>query len=350
MPDTVYIDGSQGEGGGQILRTSLALSIITGRPVAFERIRAGRSKPGLRAQHLTCVKAASKVCSGQVEGAKLGSTSLRFVPGPARGGTYRFEVGTAGSTSLVLHTIALPLALASSRSVLTIRGGTHAPFSPAYHFLDWQWAPLLRRLGMDVDVSLVKAGYCPKGGGEIRARIRPTTRIAPLVLWPRGDLEQLDGLSMLSSLPRSIAERQRRRALSRLDAAGLPCGIELRDFPSPGMGTMLLLRCRHTGGARACFTALGAKGKRAETVADEAVDDLLVFLDTEGTVDRHTADQLLLPLALADGPSEYSVSTVTQHLVTNAQVIHAFLNARITIDGAVGGEGRVHVEPERHLP
>jgi RNA 3'-terminal phosphate cyclase (ATP) len=350
MADTVHINGSQGEGGGQILRTSLALSIITGRPVAFERIRAGRSKPGLRAQHLTCVKAACKVCSGEVDGAKLGSTSLRFTPGTTKSGTYRFEVGTAGSTSLVLHTVALPLALADSRSVLTIRGGTHVPFSPAYHFLDRQWAPLLRVLGLDMELSLVKAGYYPKGGGEIQARIRPTVRINPLALGQRGDLEQLDGLSMLSNLPRSIAERQRRRALSRLDAAGLACGIEVREFPSPGMGTMLLLRCRHTGGARACFTALGARGKRAEAVADEAVDHLLAFLRTEGVVDRHTADQVLLPLAFAEGPSEYSVSAVTQHLLTNAQVIQAFLNARITIDGAVGVEGKVRIEPEQHLP
>jgi RNA 3'-terminal phosphate cyclase (ATP) len=350
MADTVHIDGSQGEGGGQILRTSLSLSIITGRPVVFQRIRAGRSKPGLRAQHLTCVKAACKVCSGQVEGAKLGSTSLRFVPGTAEGGTYRFEVGTAGSTSLVLHTVAIPLAFAGSRSVLTIRGGTHVPFSPAYHFLDWQWAPLLRRLGVNVDVSLLKAGYYPKGGGEMQARIRPAERIAPLTLGPRGDLEQLDGLSMLSNLPWSIAERQRRRALSRLDTAGLACGIEVREFPSPGMGTMLLLRGRHAGGTRACFTALGARGKRAEAVADEAVDEFLAFLETQGSVDRHTADQLLLPLALADGPSEYSVSAVTQHLLTNAQVIRVFLNAQITIDGAVGSEGRVRVEPARRLP
>jgi RNA 3'-terminal phosphate cyclase (ATP) len=350
MAHTVHIDGSQGEGGGQILRTSLALSIITGRQVVFQRIRAGRSKPGLRAQHLTCVQAACKVCSGQVEGAKLGSTSLTFAPGPAEGGTYRFDVGTAGSTSLVLHTLALPLALADSRSVLTIRGGTHVPFSPAYHFLEWQWAPLLRRLGLDVDVALLKAGYYPKGGGEIQTRIRPAERIAPLTLGTRGHLEQLDGLSMLSNLPWSIAARQRRRALSRLDATGLPCGIEVREFPSPGMGTMLLLRCRHAGGARACFTALGAKGKRAEAVADEAVDELLAFLQTRGSLDHHTADQLLLPLAVADGPSEYSVSAVTQHLLTNAQVIRAFLNAQITIDGALGSEGRVHVEPAPRLP
>ncbi|NQT87244.1 RNA 3'-phosphate cyclase, partial [bacterium] len=308
MHDTVHIDGSQGEGGGQIIRTSLALSMITGRPVEFRSIRAGRPKPGLRAQHLTCVKAACRVCSGEVEGAKLGSTSLRFVPGEVRAGTVHFEVGTAGSASLVLQTVFLPLALAGARSIVTIGGGTHVSWSPTHHFLEWHWASLLRRLGLDIELTLTRAGYYPKGGGEIRARILPVRRIAPLELGPQGRLEQLDGLSMLSNLPRSIAERQRRQALRRLDDAGLACGIEVKEFPARGMGTMLLLRTRHEGGARACFTALGAKGKRAETVADEAVDDLLAFLDTTGAVDGHTADQLLLPLAFADGPSEYTVS------------------------------------------
>jgi len=345
MHDIVHIDGSQGEGGGQIIRTSLALSMITGRPVEFQRIRAGRSKPGLRPQHLTCVKAAARVCGAETQGAKLGSTSLRFVPGDVRSGTHHFEVGTAGSTSLVLHTVYLPLAFAGSRSIVTIGGGTHVSWSPAYHFLEWHWAPLLRGLGLEVDLTLDRAGYYPEGGGEVRARILPARRIAPLTLGTRDDLERLDGLSIVSNLPRSIAERQRRQALQRLDGADLPCGIEVKEPPSRGMGTMLLLRTRHAGGARACFTALGAKGKRAETVADEAVDDLLAYLGTSGAVDGHTADQLLLPLAFADGPSEYTVSEVTQHLLTNADVIQSFLDTRIHIEGGLGSEGSVRVEP-----
>lgn len=343
--DVVRIDGSEGEGGGQMLRTSLALSMVTGRPVEMVRLRAGRSKPGLRAQHLQCVKAAARVCSATVDGAKVGSQTVRFAPGAVKAGTYRFDIGTAGSTALVLHTLALPLALAPGRSVLTITGGTHALFAPPYHFLERQWAVLLRRLGVEVELSLTRAGYYPAGGGEIRVRVQPAPRVAPLALGPRGAIERLDGMSTVSNLPRLIAERQRRTALRRLDAAGLAAGIELAELPSPGKGTMLLLVARCEGGGRACFSALGAPGKRAEAVADEACDELLAFAATRGAVDAHTADQLLLPLAVADGPSEFPVPAVTSHLVTNAAVIRRFLPCEIEVVGEMGEEGTVRVRP-----
>jgi RNA 3'-terminal phosphate cyclase (ATP) len=345
LGERVRIDGSEGEGGGQMLRTALALSMATGRPFEIVNLRAGRAKPGLRPQHLLCVKASAKVCSASVEGAKLGSRTVRFEPGPLRPGTYRFEVGTAGSTSLVLHTLSLPLALAGSRSILTIAGGTHVPFSPPFHYLARQWAPLLRRLGLEAELTLTRAGYYPHGGGEVRAKIHPAASLQPLVLGPRGRLERLEGISALSGLPRSIAERQRRQALARLDAEGLAAGIEIAELPSPGKGTMLLLLAVHEGGGRACCAALGARGKPAERVADEACDDLLAFLRTRGAVDAHAADQLLLPLVLASGPSEFPVPAVTSHLVTNASVVREFVDARVTIEGEPGAEGLVRVVP-----
>jgi len=341
----IQIDGSEGEGGGQILRTALALSMVTGRPFEIFNLRAGRSKPGLRPQHLTCVKAAARICSAEVEGAKRGSMTVRFEPGAVKPGTYTFEIGTAGSTSLVLHTLTLPLALADGRTVLTITGGTHVPFAPTFHFLARQWAVLLGRLGIDVELDLKRAGYYPAGGGEIRAKILPTSAIQPLILGPRGEFQSLDGASAVSNLPRSIAVRQTRRALARLEAEGLAPGLELITIPSHGKGTMLQLVSTYEGGGRACHDAIGAIGKRAEQVADEACDALLRFLATRGAIDDHSADQIILPLALATGPSRFPVASVTRHLLTNARVIQRFLDCQITIDGEPGAEGIVSVTP-----
>jgi len=345
MGDLVRIDGSEGEGGGQMLRTALALSMVTGRPFEIANIRAGREKPGLRPQHLACVKAGAKVCSASVEGAVLGSRSLRFEPGPVKPGTYDFEIKTAGSTSLVLHTLYLPLALAPSRSVVTITGGTHVPFSPSFHYLLHQWAPLMRRIGLDAELTLNRAGYYPEGGGEVRAKVLPSPALRPLVLGPRGRLVRLEGVSAVGGLPRSIADRQRNQSLARLDEEGLAAGIEVHEVPSAGKGTFLLLLSAYEGGGRACHDALGALGKRAEKVADEACDGLLAFLRTQGAVDAHAADQLLLPLALASGESSFPVPAVTSHLVTNAQVIQRFVAARVAIEGAPGTPGVVTVHP-----
>jgi RNA 3'-terminal phosphate cyclase (ATP) len=262
-----------------------------------------------------------------------------------RTGTYEFDIGTAGSTSLLLHSLYLPLALAQGRTVLRLTGGTHVPFAPTYHYLADQWAPLLRRLGIEVELQLLRAGYYPEGGGQIRAKIRPSQGIRPLALGPRGDLERLEGVSAVSNLDRSIADRQRRRALQRLDEAGLHAGIESIELPSPGKGTLLHLLATFAGGGRACCGALGARGKRSEAVADEACDSLLDFLGTAGAIGHHAADQVILPLALADGTSRFPVSRVTSHLLTNARLIERFLPCRITIAGAPDAEGTVTVVP-----
>lgn len=345
MADRVCIDGSEGEGGGQMLRTALALAMATGRGFEMANIRARRSRPGLRPQHLAAVKAAARVCSAEVEGDVLGSGALSFEPGAVRPGTYEFDIKTAGSASLVLHTLYLPLALAGARSVLTIRGGTHVPFSPSFHYLTHQWAVMLRRLGLDVELTLVRAGYFPAGGGELRAKVLPAGGVRPLRLEARGPLERLEGLSVVSGLARSVAERQRSQALARLEAAGLSAGIELVEAPSPGKGTLLLLLAACGGGGRACFDALGALGKRAEKVADEACDALLEFLATPGVVDAHCADQLLLPLAFAAGESRFPVPAVTSHLLTNAMVIERFIPAGIRIEGEPGQPGVVTINP-----
>jgi len=342
LSELVRLDGSEGEGGGQILRTALALSVITRRPFEISNIRAARKKPGLRPQHLACVKAAAKIAAAEVQGAAIGSRTLRFVPSGLRPGKYRFEIGTAGSTALLLHTLYLPLALAGSRSVLSLGGGTHVPFSPSFHYLRDQWAVFMRRLGIEVELALERAGYYPVGGGEVRAKVLPAGPIRGLRLLERGELERVEGISGVSGLPRSIAQRQGDQALRRLEEAGLTAGIEIREFPSRGKGTFLVLVATHSGGGRACYCALGARGKPAERVADEACDALLAFLETAGAVDEHLADQLLLPLALASEPSEFAVPRVTGHLVTNARVIERFVGARVEIDEA---SGRVKISP-----
>jgi len=346
----VEIDGSQGEGGGQVLRSALALSILTNKPMRITNIRRQRSKPGLKAQHLKAVDAAAAISKAQVEGAALNSMSLTFHPVELRSGRYKFDIGTAGATSLVLQTIFLPLSLAGTASTVIITGGTHVPWSPCTHYLEMQWLPYLRQMGFASQVTLDQAGFYPQGGGRITATLRPAGRILPLNLGQRGALKRITGLSAVANLDLSISDRQKRQALRRLQEiswADKPPEIKIKTLEMPSLfkGTLLLLLADFECG-RACYYGLGALGKPAETVADEAVDALLVFLSTNGAIDEYMADQILLPLCLADGPSMVRTSKITAHLLTNASIIRAFLPARIEIQGEPGQSGLVRVWPE----
>lgn len=341
----IEIDGAMGEGGGQVLRTSLSLSLICGEPVQINNIRARRPKPGLRAQHLTSVSAIKALGQAKVEGDTIGSTALTFRPGRIQPGHYAFDIGTAGSTSLVLQTIFLPLSLANAPSEVHLSGGTHVPWSPSFHYLDQHWLSLMRAIGFDAELSLEKAGYYPGGGGKIDLKIQPAHALKPLHLLSRGDLRRIQGISAVSNLSLSIADRQRRQSLARLSGLGLPAEIKIVELPSFGKGTLLHLLAEFEH-SQACYFALGARGKPAEEVADDAVDSLLAFLKTDGAIDEHLADQLLLPLALASDPSQLRISKVTQHLLTNAQVIQIYQIAKISIDGKLGEPGLVCVIPQ----
>jgi RNA 3'-terminal phosphate cyclase (ATP) len=360
----IEIDGSQGEGGGQVLRSSLALSILTGQAFNISNIRAQRTKPGLLAQHLKSVDAAAAISRAQVEGAALGSTTLTFEPGEIRSGRYRFDIGTAGSTSLVLQTIFVPLSLASSASTVMITGGTHVPHAPSFHYLERQWLYWMKAAGFDARISMEQAGFYPKGGGRITATIRPADRIVPLTLPGRGPLTMIQGLSAVANLDLSIAERQKRQAVRRLEKNGHPAHIKIENLPAGSKGTTLLLlaefrpdskpeglpervlsRERPNYQPRACYYALGELGKPAERVADEAVEALESFLESDGEIDQYMADQLLLPLAFASGVSEFRTSQVTQHLLTNTAVIQAFGKARIEVEAEPGQPGCVRVTP-----
>jgi len=339
------LDGSIGEGGGQVLRSALTLSLLTGQAFHMTRIREARPRPGLFPQHLAAVQAAAQISGAELSGDRIGSRELRFAPGPVRPGQYHFDIGTAGATALVLQTVLLPLAVADGASRLSVSGGTHVPWSPCFHYLDWHWRPLLARIGIAFRLELAMAGFYPQGGGELRALIPGGARPLALQLVERGALLRLRGLSAVADLPLEIAARQRDQALRRLGGRvpNVEVRIDVEALPARSRGTVLLLLAEFEH-SQACFFALGARGKRAERVADEAVDGLFGFLEGRGAVDRWMADQLLLPLALAGPGSVLSTAAVSSHLLTNAAVIGRFLPLLITVEGAAGESGLVRIE------
>jgi RNA 3'-terminal phosphate cyclase (ATP) len=339
----IELDGSFGEGGGQILRSSLALALLTGKPVRLHNIRAGRPKPGLQAQHLMSVRAAGTVGRASMLGASLGSSELEFRPAVVLAGDYRFDIGTAGATSLVLHTIYLPLALrGSTPSKLTLTGGTHVMHSPSFHFLQTTWRPYLALCGLRLSLNLVRPGFYPRGGGVVEAVIEPSPGLKGMTLSQRGEVK-VTGLSAVAGLPEHVVQRQARRAHHRLrDLHGMKVDIDEETWPG-GPGSVLALTV-HTTPVPALFLGLGERGKPAEKVADEAVAEVNGYLAAApAAVDPYSGDQILLPLALAQGPSEYSVAEVTQHLLTNITVIRRFLDREIVCEGEEGRPGVVRI-------
>jgi RNA 3'-terminal phosphate cyclase (ATP) len=339
----IELDGSFGEGGGQILRTSLTLALVTGKTFHLRNVRARRPKPGLQPQHLMSVRAAAAIGQATVRGASLGSSDLAFEPGPVVAGKYHFAIGTAGATGLVLHTVYLPLALRGSQpSEVVLQGGTHVTTSPCFHFLDTTWRAYLGQMGLQARLRLMRPGFYPRGGGVVEARIEPCARLRPLHLIERRPLVRVIGFSAVAGLPGDIARRQARRAAHRLRAAGVQAQIDEQTWDG-GPGTVLAVQL-DTPPAPALFFGLGARGKPAERVADEAIDQVADFLKADpAAVDAHSADQIVLPLALADGPSEFTVATVTQHLTTNIAVIRQFVDRDIACNGDLGKPGRVTI-------
>jgi RNA 3'-phosphate cyclase len=338
----IELDGSHGEGGGQILRTSLALSLITGKPFHMRKVRAGRAKPGLQPQHRMSVQAAAEVGQARVQGATLHSTDLRFHPGQIRPGNYHFSIGTAGATGLVLHTVYLPLALSAARNTLTLEGGTHVNASPCFHFLDTTWRAYLALLDIDVQLRMVRPGFYPRGGGAIEVTIAPCQAIKPLELLDLATPTEARGFSAVAGLPEHVARRQRAQALHCLEKLGLAATIHEEAWAG-GPGSVLAL-CLQTAPVPTLFFGLGARGKPAERVADDAVAQVGAFLHSRPTaIDPYSGDQLLLPLSLAAGSSRFRVAEVTMHLLTNAQVIAKFVDRRIEIEGDEGKPGVVKV-------
>ena len=342
----IEIDASFGEGGGQVLRSALALSVITRTPMRLANIRARRPQPGLKPQHLKAIEAAAQISAARVEGATPGSQTLAFEPTDLKSGHYAFDIGTAGSVSLLLQTVWLPLSFAAGPSRLSLTGGTHVPWSPCVHYLQWQWLPYLAQIGYHVECSLERAGFYPRGGGLLHADIVPSRHLVPLQLAERGRLLRIRGQSAVGRLDRSIAERQRNQAVERLRDLGVPLEIEVTEVPAVAPGTFIVLQAEFEGG-RCCAFALGALHKRAEKVADEAADELLADIAAGGAIDAWLADQLLLPLAFVPAQSLLSVCRISQHLRTNADLLGYFLPVRVEIGGETGEPGRVVIEGTR---
>jgi len=341
------IDGSYGEGGGQILRTSLAVSSVLGQEVEVVNIRAGRKRPGLMPQHLTGCRAVATITEGRLEGAELGSSRLRFFPGRPKAGSYRFDVSevksSAGSTGMIFQTILPVLAFAAQGSQVTLLGGTHTPWSPPIDYLRDVFLPAIAQMGLRAEISTQRWGWYPRGGGVVHGRVEPTGNLSGCDFSERGPLLSVEGLSVVSLLPRSIAQRQRQQALRRLQKEGLSGHIEVSEASSVGPGTFIILVAKFER-IVVGFSSLGKRGKPAEAVADEAVDGFLAHLRSQGAVDPHLADQLVLYMALVKGSSRLTTSCVSAHLLTNIWVLEQFLPNRFVVNGRQGEAGSVAVK------
>lgn len=337
----VELDGREGEGGGQILRSALSLSLITGQPFRLSHVRAKRDPAGLRPQHLACVRGAEAISGGTAKGAAVGSSEVVFHPGEVKPGEYLFEVGTAGSTPLLFQCLYFPLALAGE-SNLTLRGGTHLPHSPTFHYLQAVWLPAMQAYGLSAELKLWSAGFYPEGAGEIRANI-PERGVPPTLvdLPSRGTLVEVAVRSFVAGLPFEIAERQSKAALSALRGSGVVAQAD--NVPLATMrsqGTVCFIQA-HFENSFAGFTALGERGVPAEKVGRAAATEFKDFLAGAGALDEYLADQLLLPAGLLaagrlgdgkPGVTRYAAGKVTEHLTTHAQVVEKFLPVTVAID------------------
>jgi RNA 3'-terminal phosphate cyclase (ATP) len=322
------IDGSSGEGGGQILRTALGLSIVTGTPFRIERIRARREKPGLLRQHLTAVEAAAEISRARVEGAALRSTALTFEPGPVRPGEYTFNVGTAGSATLVLQTILPPLLTASSPSLLVLEGGTHNPAAPPFDFIARSFLPLLQRMGPEVAAELERPGFVPAGGGRFHVAITPVSHLRPFSLIERGPVLDRRARALVSRLPRSIGEREIRVLRDALSLAPERASVdEIHDGIGPGNVVLVDIELEHH---TEVFTGFGRIGVRAEAIANRLVDEVQEYLAGDHPVGRCLADQLLVPFALA-GAGRFRTGPLSLHATTNVNVVKQFLDVEIDL-------------------
>lgn len=349
----LVIDGSFGEGGGQILRTAVALSAVTGADIRVVNIRAKRPEPGLKRQHLTGILAAAKMCDAVVEGASVGSTEIVFRPGSIRGGSYVFDVGTAGSVTLVLQTLLPIMAFADSPVSVEVRGGTDVPWSPPVDYLRYVIGPHLRELGYSFSVELVRRGHYPRGGGIVRVTVeRPPRSFRPSSRVESGRLLRVEGVSHCVRLPRHVAERQAEAAASELAKRGFGVRVDVRTEwyePSrdphlgPGSGIVLwAVTERSILGA----DSLGERGKPAEVVGREAASKLLEDLSTGMAYDRHMADIVIPYLALAEGPSTVGVSRLTLHAYTNVWLVRSMLRGvEVDYSGDLDSPAVIRVKP-----
>ncbi len=321
----ITIDGSFGEGGGQILRTALALSLVTGKPFTIEQIRANRKKPGLLNQHLTAVRAAAEVGGAAVEGDSLRSGFLVFEPGEVRAGDYHFDVGTAGSTTLVLQTVLPALILAGGPSQLRLEGGTHNMNAPPFDFLQKAFLPLLERMGPKFEAILERPGFYPAGGGRAAIRIEPAEKLYPLQLLDRGKLVRQSACAVVSRLPMHIAQREVDTIRRKLSWRKEWVTTEEVEADGPGNMVTVEVQSQHV---TELFAGFGRIGMPAERVATGVAREVKRYLESGAPVGEHLADQLLVPLAIA-GAGSFRTLCLSGHTTTNIQTIQRFLDVPI---------------------
>jgi RNA 3'-terminal phosphate cyclase (ATP) len=343
----LVIDGSFGEGGGQILRTSLGLSMVTGTPFRIENIRARRNKPGLLRQHLTSVNAAAAISRANVDGASLGSQQLTFVPGPLQCADFEFAIGSAGSTTLVLQTVLPALLRMGAACTVMVEGGTHNPSSPPFDFFARAFVPLLHRMGARMEVELHRHGFYPAGGGRVSLHVEGNTAFVPLDLETRGAIVAKRARALAANLPFSVAERE---AAVVAERTGWPAewiqAHTTRDSDGPGNVLTIDVESVHV---TEVFTGFGEKGVRAEDVAATTVEELKEYLVSQGAVAGHLADQLLVPMAVGAGGS-FTTGPLTPHARTNIDVIRKFLDVGIAVEEIARRLYRVQVATSLSAP
>ena len=322
------LDGSIGEGGGQILRTALSLALVTGQAFRIEKIRARRPKPGLQAQHLAAVQAAATIGAAEVEGASLGSQEILFRPRHVTPGDYAFAVGTAGSATLVLQTVLPALMIAGGPSSLVLEGGTHNPMAPPFEFLAKTFLPLIHRLGPKVRAKLDRHGFYPAGGGKMRVTIEPVPTLARLDLEERGRGLRLSATAVVANLPRHVAERELKVLKRALDLDLQALHVEEVKSHGPGNAAYVQVECANL---TEVLTGFGALGVRAEAVAHQLAKDVSRYLESGVPVGEHLADQLLLPMALAGGGTLVTLP-LSSHARTNLEVLQAFLAVEVKVE------------------
>lgn len=337
MVDPILIDGSQGEGGGQIVRSSVALAMLTGRAVTIENMRARREKAGLKQQHLTAVQAAAAICGAEVSGAAVGSGTLHFRPGAVKAGQYRFDVGTAGSTTLVLQTVLPPLLVADAESEIILEGGTHNPGAPIFEFLKAAYLPLVNRMGPRVNAALERHGFYPAGGGRIVVSIAPQPILRGFDLLERGQIVHTQVQAVVANIPDHIAVREVEQITRGLDWNPETSTSRRVEAHGPGNAVWAEIRSEHVTDV---FASFGRLGVRAEQVGDEVVDQVRSYLSTAAPVGPHLADQLLLPLGIsawqaaasgAAGGGSFRTGPLTGHAVTHMEILRQFLNVRTEV-------------------
>lgn len=337
----ISIDGSQGEGGGQILRTALALSLVTGREFRIHNIRAGRRKPGLLHQHLAAVKAAVRVGAAETRGAELGSAELLFAPQSINPGRYRFDVGTAGSCTLVLQTVLPSLLTATDRSEIIVEGGTHNPAAPPFDFLAKCFIPIINRMGPRVTARLERPGFYPAGGGRIVVAVEPTPALSPIELTERGPIKNRRARALVAMLPREIAGRELRTLAGMLHWDSESLEVEMIDN-SFGPGNAIVVEIESEA-LTEVITGFGRRGIRGEQVATETAESVRRYIDANVPVGRHLADQLLLPMALAGG-GRFRTLSPTSHTLTNIAVLRRFVEVSVDASESAGDDWTIEIK------